>query len=552
MFKQLKIVHKIYLLGTVLVSTLLVVASLSVISLYSIGDKLTAIAKTDIPLNQQLSHIEIYLLKYTLANEHLIDGSITKAGITNAKSDIKKIENKLEKELLAAQTITKEALVTQDNRILLQLSNKLNTARQHLDKLFSTSEILFSSVLANDETKQKQALAMLIEQEEKLVDLIDRELENIESLTLNATIEAKNLEEEALRNIVILAIISIVIGITLPHYIAKLITAPLKEFSDRMQEIAEGDGDLTIQLDDTRNDEIGQVAHYFNRFMNMLSTLIKHTNSNADELGVSSENSLKVMRETLNSVESQRTETEQVASAVSQMTSTTDEVAKTTSIASQITENVKEKVLKGQEIAENTKKIVEQLSKDVSESTDVIHILVSETGKIEGVLSTIQGIAEQTNLLALNAAIEAARAGESGRGFAVVADEVRSLAKRTQVSTIDIQDLINSLQKEAKNAIASMEKGTSSATTCLQRAAETSETFASAAGAVNEISDLNLQIATASEEQSAVATEINSALININEIAKKTTEGTKEATRSNDSMAKNLISLHGQLNQFQV
>jgi methyl-accepting chemotaxis protein len=238
-----------------------------------------------------------------------------------------------------------------------------------------------------------------------------------------------------------------------------------------------------------------------------------------------------------------------VATAVNEMSGSTQEVARSAAHASQV---LKEKVTEGRQEAIETQSIIKQLAEEVSEASNVIKSLVEETNNIGSVLETIPRIAAQTNLLALNAAIEAARAGETGRGFAVVADEVRTLAQRTQTSTVDVQDLLLRLKTEANNAVTSMNKGTESAATCLEKSAKTSQTFEEASDSVTQISDLNVQIATAAEEQSAVAEEINRNIVRISDLADITAQGAKSTSEANATIAKRVIDLHTNLNVFVV
>ncbi|ODS24159.1 hypothetical protein AB835_05375 [Candidatus Endobugula sertula] len=273
---------------------------------------------------------------------------------------------------------------------------------------------------------------------------------------------------------------------------------------------------------------------------------------NATQLEKSSEESIRVMEKTLENVEQQRDETAMVATAMYEMGEATQHVAQNTSEAAKVAENAKACVAKGKTTALDTQEIITQLAAEVNNASTVIKSLATETDSIGNVLEAIRGIAEQTNLLALNAAIEAARAGDTGRGFAVVADEVRSLAQRTQNSTGDIQKLVESLQNEAKNAVNSMQKGVKSTETCLEKSDETTSALEAATQAVNQISDLNTQIASTAEEQSAAAEQINSNVNNISRIAENTSTGAIQTASANQKTAKSIIALHGCLKQYKV
>jgi methyl-accepting chemotaxis protein len=377
-------------------------------------------------------------------------------------------------------------------------------------------------------------------------------LEEIQKYTEKAALQAEHDEQSGIIWIIVIFIATLIVGSILPYIIGRSITIPIRLLSSRLNEVASGDGDLTLSLDEKARDETGDVARAFNKFLAVLRELIRNTNAQADVLGASSEVAMKAMRETETNVDKQRTETEMVATAVTEMSSTTQEVAKSTEYAADLTQQVRDKVSEGQQDALETQGIIKKLSEEVADASHVIQNLVEETNSIGSVLESIQGIAAQTNLLALNAAIEAARAGESGRGFAVVADEVRTLAQRTQTSTVDIQELLLRLKSEANNAVTSMNKGSESAEACLEKSAKTSKTFEEASASVDLISDLNAQIATASEEQSAVAEEVNKNLLNISHLAEVTAEGAKNTSEANNTIAKRVIDLHANLNVFVV
>jgi len=193
-----------------------------------------------------------------------------------------------------------------------------------------------------------------------------------------------------------------------------------------------------------------------------------------------------------------------------------------------------------------------QLEQEIELASATIGHLAEKTNGIGMVLETIRGIAEQTNLLALNAAIEAARAGESGRGFAVVADEVRSLAQRTQSSTGDIQSLVEGLQAEAKNAVGCMKKGSDSTQVCLEKSSITANYFVEISDIVTNITALNEQIATATEQQSVATDEINTNLTTITNIAAATSSGARTTSQANQTINAGLDDLRLQVHQFKT
>ena len=338
----------------------------------------------------------------------------------------------------------------------------------------------------------------------------------------------------------------------MPYIISKAIVDQINELNERLFDVAQGDGDLTVSLPIIGNDETTETARALNLFISKLRSIIADINQSATKLDQSSQVAIEIMGDTLERIERQQGQTEQVASAVTQMNATTQEMAQNTDMASSVADNVKIKVSDGNTSAVAGHSIIEQLSTELSSASTVITQLADRAVGISAVIEAIQGIAEQTNLLALNAAIEAARAGETGRGFAVVADEVRNLAQRTQRSTMDIQELVEGLQSEAKNAVSSMNRGSNSADLCLGKSLETTEAFESAAEAVRDISELNSRIASATKEQSETTENIDRNLVDIQHIAKITSEGARKTSDANIAISKGLIELHTILQQFKV
>lgn len=558
MLNKLSITSKIYLLGVSQILLMFVIGVISLIQMNKIGIELVDIAERDIPLSNMLSKMSEHKLEQTI----LFQRALLQVS-SNPEGDNAEIEQKLTSltQKIKSEFDKSEKFVTDSIDKLHSEKAKLSfkslaSDLKLLNKEYQSIAVSISDVIEMTKTQTVSSVSNKVKSIEVAEDKFDKKLiallSQIQQFTLNSALQAENDEKQGIHFILYIFIFSVIVGVALSYLISRAIALPVNKLKNRLIEIADGDGDLTLKLDESAGDETGDTARAFNKFLLMLRETINEANIHLSQLDESSKFAVTVMQETVVNVEMQRAETEMVSTAVEEMNCTTQEVASNTQNASDVTEAVKERVSKGKLEASQAKVVIQRLAQEIDEASTVIECLVTETNSIGSVLDTIQSIAEQTNLLALNAAIEAARAGDTGRGFAVVADEVRALAQRTQVSTIDIQGLVTRLQSEAKNAVISMNKGINSADECLQKSTQTSEIFANSAIAVNEITDLNLQIATAAEEQSAVVSEINQNLINITNIAIETSTGAKNTSEANESIARYIANLRVNLNKFKV
>ena len=548
---------------------MLVIGGIALTQMSKIGVELVDIAENNIPLSNSITALTEHQLEQSILIERaLFTVALTKPSISSSTSlstdkhykeitdHIDKLSKTIKNEIRTIEstvrntidTLHTEAAKTEYRSVLTQL----NTIRVDADDFINEGQALLAFVEKAPVDEIAKKALHLEESADKLQHELTDLLHEIQGFTLAATLQAEHDEQAGIKWILIAFVVAVVVGLILPLIIGRAISRPVKELANRLCEISRGDGDLTISLNEDAKDETGDVARSFNIFLTTLRTLIGSTYSQAMVLAESSEIAMKEMNTTVTNVDKQRGETEMVAAAVNEMSTTSHDVAKNASSASEVTETVKEKVTTGQRDALETQAIINKLSQEVAEASSVIQSLVQETNNIGNVLESIQGIAEQTNLLALNAAIEAARAGETGRGFAVVADEVRTLAQRTQTSTVDIQELLLRLKSEANNAVISMDKGTESASACLVKSAQTSQTFEEAADAVIIISDLNIQIATAAEQQSSVAEEINRNLNNISELADVTSAGARATSEANISITQQINDLQSNLSAFKI
>jgi aerotaxis receptor len=295
-----------------------------------------------------------------------------------------------------------------------------------------------------------------------------------------------------------------------------------------------------------RMDEAGQLQLALKMLKSESGAIVGRVSDSAITISRNAESLAAVAVENNASIQEQQRETDLVATAVNEMSASIQEVAHSADLTAEAANSAQQEADNGIQVVQKTSRAISKLADDINEASSVITTLHTDTDNITKVLDVIKAIAEQTNLLALNAAIEAARAGEQGRGFAVVADEVRTLASRTQNSTQEIQVMIETLQKGAKRAVEVMESSRNQATESVRQAESTATSLNTITLAVNQISDMSTQIASAVREQNTVANEVNESITNIRTSTEQTAEGSQQLERSAQQMsalAKDLRSL---------
>lgn len=319
-----------------------------------------------------------------------------------------------------------------------------------------------------------------------------------------------------------------------------------------VNELAAGDGDLTQRLNLGGNDELSDMGNSINEFVDKVHKLVQEVSASTAEVATAADELEKITEQSSTSVQRHHVETEQVATAMNEMTATVQEVAQSALSASDAAQEADTATAEGGRVVAHTENSIDQLALEVEKAAAAMGLVGEHSDQISTVLDVIRGIAEQTNLLALNAAIEAARAGEQGRGFAVVADEVRSLAQRTQGATEEIHTMIEQLQQGTRNAIDVMQVGRSQADNSVQSAADARQSLERIATAVARIRDMNTSIASAAEEQSAVAEEINRNVTNINDVTLQVSDSTEQTRNSSGNLARLAELLQSQVSHFKV
>jgi len=337
---------------------------------------------------------------------------------------------------------------------------------------------------------------------------------------------------------------AVLLGLALMWLTARGVTRPIEGVAAMLKDIASGEGDLTRRLEYAREDELGELAGWFNRFLDKLQPTIADVQRSVQDARSSADQSAAIATQTSAGMQQQFREVDQVATASQEMSATAQDVARNAAQAAEAARDADQATHEGLGVIDHTTQSIGSLADGLNHAMTQVESLAASSEQIGSVLEVIRAIAEQTNLLALNAAIEAARAGEAGRGFAVVADEVRNLARRTQESVEEIRQVIERLQTGTRDVVTAMQDSSSQAQGSVDQVGDAVAALRKIGDAVAVISEMNLQIASAAEEQSAVAEEINRNVAGIRDVTESLSGQADESARV--SQALNELANHQQ------
>ncbi|MGL4830103.1 MAG: methyl-accepting chemotaxis protein [Vibrio sp.] len=346
--------------------------------------------------------------------------------------------------------------------------------------------------------------------------------------------------------------LALVISTIVLLFVIRVLMRPLDILNDAIQNVASGEGDLTQRLNTNTDEEFAKLAKGFNIFTETLQKQLIQSKAIGEEILRGSETTSTSLEQSAEAMRSQLHELEQLATAMHEMATTSADVANNAQGAASAAKVADDAAASGTDVVTKTTKAIDTLSATIDAAVSDVKVLESATANIETVLKVINDIADQTNLLALNAAIEAARAGESGRGFAVVADEVRTLAQRTQQSTTEIRSMIEKLQSGASAVAVAMGHSKDTATNAVIQAQGANEALEKIRHAIQQISDMNIQIASAAEEQSLVAEEINNNTVKIKDLSDQVASSADEANIAMQVQTENIREQDAILNKFKV
>lgn len=353
-------------------------------------------------------------------------------------------------------------------------------------------------------------------------------------------------------NLILFAAVVIILGAVFVIWMSGRLIKPLESVDEMLAKAADGEGDLTINLPVSSNDEVGSICTSFNSFNSTLRNMMSDLTVNMTEVTSTSHSVKDIATEAAKNVENQQIEIEKVSTAVHEMNAAAAEIAQSISRTSEASASAEKFIRAGHDEVLSTSESIQVLADKVEISSDMVEELSIKTGQINSIVEVINTIAEQTNLLALNAAIEAARAGESGRGFAVVADEVRNLATKTQNSTEEIRKTIEGLQSDAGNLVKAMVENKGMTVQTVKQAEIASEKLNVVVHAIQEINDMSAQIASASEEQHIVSADIGKNIEAIHELSREVTTQARDTDLASNKLEQVVSEAESNLAKFKI
>lgn len=402
--------------------------------------------------------------------------------------------------------------------------------------------------LAFDEFRQNRSERLALEQ--SMAQQSEVVIAAADEALANASSAMQQQKSSSYMLLGVIGALAILVGLVAATVISRMIVGPLRSTVQQAQRVAAGD--LTHSQASARRDEVGQLQNAMHDMTTSLRNLIGRIGGGVSQIAAAADQLSAVTAQTSTGVQTQRVETEQVATAMHEMAATVQEVARNAEQASTAARQADQQARQGDRVVRDAVGQIGSLAGEVDQSAHAIEALHAESGRIGSVLEVIRAVAEQTNLLALNAAIEAARAGEQGRGFAVVADEVRALARRTHDSTEEIEGLIGNLQRVAQQAVEQMQSSRSLTQRTVELANEAGVALGRITESVSTIEQMNQQIAAAAEQQSAVADNISESVTRVRDIGDQSASATEQTAGASAELARLGLELQELVRQFRT
>ncbi|WP_051311512.1 methyl-accepting chemotaxis protein [Zooshikella ganghwensis] len=567
-FKNLKIFAKILSLSTLLLLFVIIVAAYSLNQTVLLSDKLKSLSKEEIAFLGVANEVSTLQLEKNIYIERALrlilkrkfnesasffDGSepvVNEHNLQLIKKTTEGVQVGLaEIDKLVVNLLSKQWSAKIEKNIV-NIREDFNKLKGEIVEFDAKVQAFFAASNISSELIEGEIL-QLERQQDTIDEHIISLMAGVERLTLDIIQESEQLESSAVKRTVIFTLVSVLVGTCLAFMIAKNIRVNLNKGISVAQQLSSGNLAVSF-VANQQQDEVGQLlrelelmSQHFRKVLSKVTESSMHISQLASTL---SNNTSDTAKDT----EAQQSGIEQIASSITEMVSSIQEVSKNAHVAAESTQHADQQATEGHDIVSGVTESISTLVTSVENTSEVIKQLAKETANVESILDVIGSIAEQTNLLALNAAIEAARAGEQGKGFAVVADEVRSLALRTHESTQQIQTLIRNLQQQASNSVTKMDEGCTYAAETVQRATKAEASLKNIASAVNTINSMNMQIASAAEEQSSVAELINQSVEDISHKTQLNAERTHQISKESHDLSSLAETLQSAVKQFKT
>jgi methyl-accepting chemotaxis protein len=499
-------------------------------------------------------------------------GSISAA--TNSVSiDMKSLDSKVRMLMLCDTMQSYDKTVGEIRGVLARLNHGMAGGQREIAALKQSRLSGLEASAASNLKEASAAIDRIIETQKKILESNARVAKTVESVKAATIKEVKtgadrvketaSLQEGMVSGInvqvgrlssliLIISTLIALLAVASSFFTIRRVGVSMKIMNHMLEDIAEGEGDLTKRLDASARDEFGEASRWFNLFLGKLSGIISQVAHNSVQMATATVQLSATARQMATGSREVATEAETVATASEQMAATSGSIAKNCQLASSSSRKASEVATAGALAVQETVTVMGRIADSVKASALTVESLGSRSDQIGEIVTTIQEIADQTNLLALNAAIEAARAGEAGLGFAVVADEVRSLAVRTTKATYEIGTLIKSIQTETRTAVTTMEDGVREVEQGSEKAARSGDALQEILNQINEVFLQVNQIATAAEQQTATTSEITRMMVHMTGVVKTTSTGAEESASAAANLAQFADDLQRLVNQFKL
>ena len=433
-----------------------------------------------------------------------------------------------------------------------KLGEEVKTAANELIGLFETKMLPLLKSAEGITAEVKELDGKIDDQAAKIEAGMDKIVAAMEKEMKAADEEFDSTIRKTIIKSLVIGIIGILLQAGLASWLMTTIMRPVNSLRDMLQDIAQGEGDLTKRLDDSTKDELAEISRYFNLFIEKLRGMITQIASTTEQVASASVQLNATAVQMANGAEEVSAQAATVATAGEEMSATSGDIAQNCQLAAEGSQQASSAAVSGSQVVSETISVMHSISERVTNSAKAVESLGARSDQIGAIVGTIEDIADQTNLLALNAAIEAARAGEQGRGFAVVADEVRALAERTTKATREIGGMIKAIQQETKGAVVAMEEGVHEVAKGTEKAAESGQALEQILQQINDVTTQIHQVATAAEEQTATTSEISNNMHQITEVVAQTASGAQESAAAASQLAQLSEDLRRIVRQFKL